>query len=129
MLNRRHRLFRPASWLAAVAILLQTLVPAVHHGGGMARAATPAFGDAKTMCLAPGSTAPDEPKQTPGHTTADCTMCCQALHAFGGFVPPSSPALIVRQDEIAAFMAPAPEPAPRLHARIGQQPRAPPARA
>jgi hypothetical protein len=131
MMVRRYRALRPAAWAAVFAILLQALLPAVHHPAGMAVAGV--GGDkiagldvVQYLCVAPGSTAPAEPDKAPVRHSQPCALCL-AVHAIGGFAPPSGPAVAVDRDhEAVAHMAVAlsPSSSPRFSSK--QQPRAPP---
>jgi hypothetical protein len=129
--RRRYRALRPAAWAAVFAILLQALLPAVHHPAGMALAGT---GDDKIagldvgqyLCIAPGSTTPAGPEKAPVHHVQPCALCL-AVHAIGGFAPPSGPAVIVPYGPgiiIRTAVALIPPPLPRTSSK--QQPRAPP---
>jgi hypothetical protein len=131
MIGHRHcklnrgKLNRRAAWLAVFALLLQALLPAVHHPGGMALAGTLALGDAH-LCLAPGSApvSPGDTDKSPHHAPA-CAIC-QAVHAIGGFAPPAAPVL-AGQTAIATSFAPSRSAAPVSRQIFrAQQPRAPP---
>jgi hypothetical protein len=125
--HRHRKPNRLAAWLAAFALLLQALLPALHHPGGMALAGTLALGDAHHLCLAPGGgpVTPGDPGKAPGHHQQDCPIC-QAMHAIGGFAPPA--ALVLAHDAIAAPSVAITEPASPVSRRSfrPQQPRAPP---
>jgi len=128
--RQRYRFFRPASWLALFAILLQSLVPAIHHPASMALAGATdnvvgGFDLAKNLCVVPGHNAPEGPGKTPAHQLPDCAIC-QAVHAIGGFVPPVVPALTASSVHEIAFAAFAYSIAPQRWAHSSQQPRAPP---
>jgi hypothetical protein len=92
------------AWLAAFAILLQSVLPALHHPAGMALAGEAGFGESRNLCLAPGSIpAPaDNPGKAPAHHMPACALC-QAAHAIGGFAPPSTPMLAAVDDFPAVF--------------------------
>jgi hypothetical protein len=124
----RHRKpKRLAAWLAAFAIMLQALLPGLHHPGGMALAGTLALVDAPHLCLAPGSApvSPGDRDKAPGHHQPDCPIC-QAMHAIGGFPPPT--ALVLAHDAVAAPSIAKIAPSSRILGRSfrPQQPRAPP---
>jgi hypothetical protein len=82
------------NWLAAVAILLQSVVPLVHRP---ADSAPTGWGPAlASFCQAPGSTAPLSPDdgKAPLHKMQPCSVC-QTLQLLGtGFVPASAPVLL-----------------------------------
>ncbi len=88
-LRRRHKLSRVAVWLALLAVLVQALLPAFHHPAGMALAGEVTPTASHNMCLAPGG-APPEPGKSPAHHMPPCPIC-QAVHAIGGFAPPTPP--------------------------------------
>jgi hypothetical protein len=90
--RRIYRAHRRTAWLAVFALLLQSLIPAFHHPASMAFAGTLAFGDVKDLCLASGSApvAPGDHDKAPQHHVPDCPIC-QAVHAMGGFPPPTAP--------------------------------------
>jgi hypothetical protein len=125
--DRHRQPNRRAAWLAAFALLLQALLPGLHHPGGMALAGTLALGDAPHLCLAPISApvSPGDRDTAPGHHQPDCPIC-QAMHAIGGFAPPA--ALVLAHVAIAARSVAITEPASPVSRRSfrPQQPRAPP---
>lgn len=130
MITRRNsRAFRPASWLAVLAILFQALLPSVHDAG-MAYAATAdgvaVLADlADHLCLAPGSQAPDAPK-APAHHGQPCTLCTTA-HAVTHFVPPPAPAVLETRNCTPIILAATGKHLPcRLLSHGPQQPRGPP---
>ena len=130
----RNRIsLRRTAWIAIFALLLQALLPAFHHPAGMALAGalggasdrTVAALESGNLCLAPGSTAPDDPGKAPAHHMPACALCA-AMHVIGGFAPPATPVLALspRSGTIVPPYS-AIVLARRLqHAR--QQPRAPP---
>jgi hypothetical protein len=124
---RNRRTFRRAAWLAVFALLLQSFIPAFHHPATMALAGTLSLGDAKNLCVAPGS-APVEPgdqDKTPHHHLPACAIC-QAVHAIGGFAPPA-PALLVVARDFGTLIPTAPTfVLPFQRPTLRQQPRAPP---
>jgi hypothetical protein len=82
------------NWLAAVAILLQSVVPIVHRPTD----ATPTgWGPAlASFCQASGNTAPLSPDdgKAPLHKMQPCGVC-QTLQLLGaGFVPAAAPVLL-----------------------------------
>ena len=112
------------------AILLQALLPAVHHPAGMALAGID--GDkiagldiAQYLCLASGNTTPNEHDKAPAHHIPPCALCL-AVHAIGGFAPPVAPVIAVCREfgivapTTTALVPLQQRPTPR------QQPRAPP---
>jgi hypothetical protein len=126
-MHRHRNPNRRTAWLAAFALLLQALLPGLHHPGGMALAGTLALGDAQHLCLARGSVpvSPGDPDKAPGHHQPACPIC-QAMHAIGGFAQPA--ALVLAHDAVAAPSLAKIAPAPRIFGRSfrPQQPRAPP---
>jgi hypothetical protein len=127
MIGRRHKGFRWAAGLAAFAILLQSLIPLLHHPAGMALAGSTGFGGGRNLCLAPGSVpAPaDIPDKSPAHHLPACALC-QAVHAIGGFAPP--PPTVLAAVGITATLFAHPHAAAALQ-RLGyarQRARAPP---
>jgi hypothetical protein len=131
MPRAQTRRFGPAAWLALLAVLFQALLPAVHHPAGMAMAGGLGIGGGGgiNLCLAPGTppgnSAPADPGKNPAPHAPACPLC-QAIHAIGGFAPPTAPSLPVRHGEaiilpasVAAWVEPY---AYRTH----PQPRAPP---
>jgi hypothetical protein len=121
-------MLRPAAWLAAFAILLQAVLPLAHHPAGMALAGAAGFNEARNLCLAPGSVpAPaDAPDKAPAHHLPACALC-QAVHAIGGFAPPTAtPVLIARRNGAVAYAAAWTAPGAQRRVRASQQPRAPP---
>src|SRR5258708_2280927 len=96
--RRGYRASRPAAWLAAFAILLQVLLPIAQSPAATAPAG---HGDtiagldiAQNLCHAPGDTTPDDQGPAPADHQQCCDFCL-AVHAIGGFVPPSAPAFAV----------------------------------
>ena len=81
------------SWLALVAILLQTLVP-IFHEAPRAAAELPFAGLAGSLCLAPGSMPPGDSDKIPVHKLPPCAICQTAQLLAAGFVPPNTPALV-----------------------------------
>ena len=90
----RHKALRQASWLAIFAILLQAIVPPVHH---LAMAGTAGRDGAHALCLAPGSVAPQNPGKAPARHIASCDVCA-ALTVAGGFVPHTATLTTVSRD-------------------------------
>jgi hypothetical protein len=122
--HRHRKPNRFAAWLAAFALLLQALLPALHHPGGMALAGTLALGDAQHLCLAPGD-APADHEKPAGHHQPECPIC-QAMHAIGGFAPPA--VLVLAHEAVAGPSISNIAPASPVSRRSfhPQQPRAPP---
>jgi hypothetical protein len=90
----QHKTIRPAAWLAVIAVLLQAILPALHHPAVVNVAtlggASEILGASQThLCIAPGSTVPDAPAKGPVHHMPPCALCA-AMHAVGAFVPPTS---------------------------------------
>ncbi|HEX4505093.1 MAG TPA: DUF2946 family protein [Alphaproteobacteria bacterium] len=126
--RRRYSALRPAAWLAVLAILLQALLPIAQSpaaskvpGGTIA-----GFDIAQNLCHAPGETTPDDQGRVPVDHQQCCDFCL-AVHAIGGFAPPSAPAFAVSRKygivvpiEAALILPPA---RPGLRQ---QQPRPPP---
>ncbi len=101
-------------------------MPALHHPAGMAMAGMSGFGNAVNMCLAPGADAPGNHDNGPAHPMPDCPLC-QAVHAIGGFAPPSAAVTApIRADLHVAFAAAATISVPQPAFRSNAQPRAPP---
>ncbi len=125
MTRARRRRSSSAIWLALLGLLIQALLPAVHHPAGMAMAGGMGIGGGLNLCLAPGTKPPAEPGKTPAHHLPACPLC-QAIHAIGGFAPPTAPSLprwIGRAMVVPALAIDGNEPPLyRAHA----QPRAPP---
>jgi hypothetical protein len=115
-------MIRRASWLAVFAILLQAILPALHHP---AMAAPVGADMARSLCLAPGGTAPADPVKAPGHHVPGCAICA-AMHAIGGFVPPTAPVIAIGHEYGLAVSASALLFMPREWLRLRHQPRAPP---
>jgi hypothetical protein len=92
--RRKYNASRRAAWLAVFAILLQTIVPALHHPAGMAFGGAPTLSYAEHLCVAPGSTpvAPTDPDKGAHHHLPACAIC-QAVHAIGGFASPDAPSI------------------------------------
>jgi hypothetical protein len=123
---RNRRKTTRGAWIAIFAILLQALLPLVHHPAGMAMADTLPIGSAKNVCIAPGSAPvlPDKPTKTQ-HNPPLCEIC-QAIHAVGGFPPPAAPVLHIIST-VEAIVVPSPSAFAALPAAFApQQPRAPP---
>jgi hypothetical protein len=86
-LKQRWRM-RAGLWFAALALLLQTVLPAVHTAPapGWDRAA---FEGAHTLCLAPGAVPPAEHDKAPAHKLPPCPIC-QTFQMLGaGYAPPA----------------------------------------
>jgi hypothetical protein len=120
--HRNRKALKRASWLAIFAIVLQAILPALHHP---AMAVPAGFDGARNLCVAPGSTAPADPAKVPGHHIPGCAICA-TMHAIGGFVPPTAPAIAISREFGAAMPASALIFLPRQWLRVRQQPRAPP---
>lgn len=119
---------RRASWLAVLALLLQTLLPLMHHPADAASVAQGVFGDAKSICLAsgPGQDTPSDNDKSPTHHVPPCAIC-QALQTAGGSVPPTSFVLVELAVSEALFSAAADSATIPVRAATSSQPRAPPA--
>jgi len=106
-------------WLAALALWLQLLLPALMCPGGTAQPS-----DTHTMCMA-GSQAPAHRDDAPLHK-GQCPACLslQALH--GGFVPPQTVAFAVPQSAGTALAHPATANFLPHRSPPGLQARAPP---
>jgi Protein of unknown function (DUF2946) len=129
MISRRgHRAHRRTTWLAIFALLLQTIIPALHHPATMALGATDFIGHADHICMPQGEneTAPASHDKSPGHHQSPSCPICQGVHAIGGFAQPagsqlpcvSAPPIGTALDATAAQ--------PRLRFEAHRQPRAPP---
>ncbi|HTJ62610.1 MAG TPA: DUF2946 family protein [Alphaproteobacteria bacterium] len=84
----RLRRTRAGLWLAALALLLQTVMPAAHYGMGLGldRAALKAE---HALCLAPGEVPPAEHDKAPVHKLPPCPIC-QTFQMLGaGYAPPA----------------------------------------
>ncbi len=84
--------------------------------------------DQRNFCHAPSpaAPAPADPGKAPAHSLPACALC-QAVHAIGGFAPPTAAGLAAVVSFEAVTFAPANSATMtgrRLHNR--QQPRAPP---
>ncbi len=123
--RRNSKAAQRASWLAVFAIVLQAVLPAIHDAAGMAVAAPPGLASGQHLCLSPGSTTPDDPGKTPSHHISPCALC-SAMHAVGGFVPPTVPVIAVRNDPDVIGPAPVFVFLPGQWPNTKQQPRAPP---
>jgi hypothetical protein len=129
--RRNSRKTRPAAWLATFAILLQALLPVAHSPAAMAPTGQ---GDdviagldlALNLCHAPGDNAPDDHVPAPVDHRQCCDFCL-AVHAVGGFGPPSAPEIAVAREYgivlpvVTALVLPA-----RRSILRQQQARAPP---
>jgi hypothetical protein len=125
-----YRASRPAAWLAALAILLQVLLPLMQSPAAMARTGhgdtIAGFDIAQNLCHAPGDTAPDDQGPAPADHQQCCDFCL-AVHAIGGFAPPSAPALTVSRKHGIVVPIETALILPPLRANLRQQqPRAPP---
>jgi hypothetical protein len=117
---------RRAAWTAIFAIVLQILIPALHHPAGMAQAGSLGFGAQHNICFSPGANTPTAPDKSPHHQAPTCALC-QAVNAIGGLAQPSAPVVITATSEPAAFIAFPTTFAPARPPHFHQQPRAPPA--
>jgi hypothetical protein len=126
--RRNRRATRPAAWLAVFAILLQALLPGIHHPAGMALAGDKIAGldIAQYLCFAPGGTTPDDPAKAPAHHHIPPCALCSSLHAIGGFAPPSAPLIAVSRDYGIVFPTTASLHLTRQRTDSPQQARAPP---
>ncbi len=127
MTNRRHSAFRRAAWVAIFAMLLQALIPALHHPARMAMADTLSLGGGKNLCLAPGGIPANSgaPDKEPHHHLPACAIC-YALHALGGFAPPQLPAVAILRSSTTGFHPAAVTIVSIRLPYASQQPRAPP---
>lgn len=129
MIRRRNsRGTRPAAWLAVFAILLQALLPGIHHPAGMALAGDKIAGldIAQYLCHTPGSTTPDEPGKAPAHQHIPPCALCSSMHAIGGIAPPVPPVIALSRDYGIVIPAAAALDLPRRQVNSTQQARAPP---
>jgi hypothetical protein len=123
---RSRQSLRSGAWLALLAVWLQAVIPAVHHPAGMALAGGFSAVYQSNLCHAPAPAAPGDPGKGPAQTMPACALC-QALHAIGGFAPPSVvTAATFRVFESIAFAAADNPAAAGRRLRDRQQPRAPP---
>jgi hypothetical protein len=133
MIPRRRRIRgRWAAALALFAILLQSLLPALHHPAGMtlaggALAGGAGSGDRGNLCGAPGGAGEpaDHPQKSPSHPMPACAIC-QAVHAIGGFAPPPPPALTAVSISVTLFTHRQPAAALQRLGYPRQRARAPP---
>jgi hypothetical protein len=126
--RRNTRGTRPAVWLAMFAILLQALLPGVHHPAGMAFTGDKIAGldIAQYLCVAPGSTTPDDPGKAPAHHHIPPCALCASMHAIGGFAPPNAPVIALSRDYGIVVPAAAALDLPRRQVNSTRQARAPP---
>jgi hypothetical protein len=129
--RRNSRRTRPAAWLAMFAILLQTLLPVAQASAGMAQAGP--SGDtiagldiAGHLCHASGDTAPNDHGPAPVDHQQCCDFCL-AVHAVGGFAPPSAPEIAVSREYGIVVAVETALVLPHRQASSTQQARAPPA--
>jgi hypothetical protein len=114
-----HRIV--TSWIAALAVLLAALAPALSHAMGSSWVEVCTFEGSKWVQVDAGD---DTGAPSASHTFEHCPFC--SLHVPTPGVPPAStvlPLVLAPTDEFPlAFLA-----APRtLHAWVSAQPRAPP---
>lgn len=119
---RKHRAHRRlASWIAALAVLVAALAPALSHAMGSGWVEVCTVQGSKWVQVDDGG---DAGQTAPAHAFEHCPYC--SLHVPALAVPPVSrqlPLVLAPTDEFPlAFLA-----APRtLHAWVSAQPRAPP---
>ena len=113
------------------AILLQALLPVAQASAGMAPAGP--GGDtiagldiAGHLCHAAGDTAPNDHGPAPVDHQQCCDFCL-AVHAVGGFAPPSAPEIAVSREYGIVVPVETALVLPRRQASSTQQARAPPA--
>jgi Protein of unknown function (DUF2946) len=126
--RRNNRRTRPAAWLAVFAILLQALLPVVQAPTGLAGPGGESIAGlniAAHLCHAPGDTAPDDHGPAPVDHQQCCDFCL-AVHAVGGFTPPSAPEIAVRREYGIVSPVETSLVLPRRQAGSTQQARAPP---
>ncbi len=82
------------SWIALLAILLQTLVPIFHEAPQAAASPFPAL--VGSLCLAPGSMppTPGDSDKIPVHKLPPCAICQTVQLLSAGFAPPTMPAIV-----------------------------------
>lgn len=124
----RHRQTRRAAWLAVFALLLQTIIPALHHPASLALGSVSVLDAAQHLCLAQnaGSTTPSDHEKAPKHHAVPVCPMCQAVHAIGGFAPPADPVVaLIRATAISLSHY---SEAAKIRQRLAcqGQPRAPP---
>lgn len=82
-----------------LAVLLQMLLPVAGSPAAVAAASSGTIAGldiAQNLCHGAGDVSPDDQGPAP----ADHQQCCEfclAVHAIGGFAPPSAPAIAVRR--------------------------------
>jgi Protein of unknown function (DUF2946) len=81
----RRRAFRRASWLGVLAVLLQIVVPALHHPAAAASQLS-IFSDA-VICTGSGTSVPDKDRGK-----SHCPICWALQQLAGGFTTPTVPA-------------------------------------
>jgi len=131
MIRRRNsKALRRASWLAIFAVLLQALLPALHHPasmvlGGLAGGKIAGFDISQNLCADPGGTAPAAPDKAPANHIPPCAICL-ALHAIAGAPPPSLLAMPIPGEYAQAVSVVRPVILTAQANHVHQQPRAPP---
>jgi hypothetical protein len=126
--RRNNKGTRPAAWLAVFAILLQALLPVARAPAGMAAPSGDTIAGlniAANLCHALGETAPDDHGPGPVDHQQCCDFCL-AVHAIGGFAPPSAPEIAVSREYGLVIPTAATIVLPRQQAGSTQQARAPP---
>jgi hypothetical protein len=84
--RRRHRAFRRASWLGILAVLLQIVVPAIHHPATAPTSQLSILFPDVVICSAFGTTVPDKDR---GKPTSRCPICWALQQLAGGFTAPA----------------------------------------
>lgn len=128
--RRGYRASRPAAWLAALAILLQLLLPVAQSPASTLRTGQgdtiAGFDIAQNLCHAPGDATPDDQSPAPIDHQQCCDFCL-AVHAVSGFAPTSAPVIAVGREYGIVVPIEAAHILPPLRSNLRQQqPRAPP---
>jgi hypothetical protein len=126
--RRNNRGTRPAAWLAVFAILLQALLPVVQAPASMVGPGGDTIAGldiAAHLCHAPGDNAPDDQGPAPVDHQQCCDFCL-AVHAIGGFAPPSGPILAINRNYGVVVPTATTLILPRRQVASPQQARAPP---
>jgi hypothetical protein len=121
---RQRGIFRRTAWIAVWALVLQMLLPLIHHPAA-AKAGPP---DGLRICAVMGlmPTGKAEPSKTPVSKIPSCPIC-QTLHMLnGGFVPPDISVLAIPSEHDGSVGVVAVANILPHIIITGAQPRAPP---
>jgi hypothetical protein len=124
MAHRRHSTRRPRAWIAIWAILVQPLLPIAHHPASLALGQSLAATD-HNLCQGSAGAPRDSDHKGPIHKVPTCPIC-QAVHAIGGFPPPTAVMLKSSFPYAIVVAVVTDNSAPRRLARVAAQPRGPP---